>query len=56
MSAAGRDGMGIGHNRVRRLLRWMGLEAIYPKPRLSMANRMERRVYLNQRHTDFQSV
>lgn len=31
-----RKGIIIGHNRVRRLLRLMGLEAIYPKPRLSM--------------------
>jgi len=30
-----RSGVVIGHNRVRRLLRLMGLEAIYPKPRLS---------------------
>jgi len=30
-----RLGIGIGHNRVRRLLRLMGLEAVYPKPRLS---------------------
>jgi putative transposase len=28
-------GYGVGRNRVRRLLRLMGLEAIYPKPRLS---------------------
>jgi putative transposase len=30
-----RVGIRIGHNRVRRLLRRMGLEAVYPKPRLS---------------------
>ena len=30
-----RLGIRIGHNRVRRLLRLMGLEAVYPKPRLS---------------------
>ena len=30
-----RLGLRIGHNRVRRLLRRMGLEALYPKPRLS---------------------
>jgi putative transposase len=30
-----RLGIGIGHNRVRRLLRLMGLDAVYPKPRLS---------------------
>ena len=37
-------GIGIGHNRVRRLLRLMGLEAIYPKPRLSMPD-SEHRIY-----------
>jgi putative transposase len=31
-----RNGVIIGHNKVRRLMRIMGLEAIYPKPRLSM--------------------
>lgn len=31
-----RTGIVIGHNRVRRLMRLMGLEAIYPKPRLSL--------------------
>ena len=31
-----RNGVSIGHNKVRRLMRIMGLEAIYPKPRLSM--------------------
>ena len=30
-----RTGIVVGHNRVRRLMRLMGLEAIYPKPRLS---------------------
>jgi putative transposase len=30
-----RDGWGVNPKRVRRLLRQMGLEAIYPKPRLS---------------------
>lgn len=30
-----RLGIRIGHNRVRRLLRRMGLQAVYPKPRLS---------------------
>ena len=29
--------LGIGRERARRLMRWMGLEAIYPKPRLSRA-------------------
>jgi len=40
-----RDGMCIGHNRVRRLLRLMGLEAIYPKPRLSLPGGPEHRIY-----------
>ncbi len=31
-----REGVGIGHNKVRRLMRTMGLEAIFPKPRLSI--------------------
>lgn len=34
----------IGHNRVRRLMRVMGLEAIYPKPHLSRRGE-EHRVY-----------
>jgi putative transposase len=29
-----RQGLTIGHNRVRRLMRTMGLQAIYPRPRL----------------------
>lgn len=37
-----REGVIIGHNRVRRLLRLMGLEAIYPKPRLSMPDSQHR--------------
>jgi len=40
-----RQGYQIGHNRVRRLLRVMGLEAIYPKPRLSMPGGPEHRIY-----------
>lgn len=40
-----REGIRIGHNRVRRLLRLMGLEALYPKPRLSVPNGVEHRVY-----------
>jgi putative transposase len=40
-----REGLVVGHNRVRRLLRWMGLEAIYPKPRLSVPGGPEHRVY-----------
>jgi len=37
-------GICIGHNRVRRLLRLMVLEAIYPKPRLSIPD-SEHRIY-----------
>jgi len=33
-----REGVRIGHNKGRRLLRIMGLEAIYPKPRLSVSS------------------
>ena len=44
-AALGRRGLRIGHNRVRRLLRLMGLETLYPKPRLSVPSRMEHRVY-----------
>jgi putative transposase len=40
-----RLGIRIGHNRVRRLLRVMGLEAIYPKPRLSVPGGPEHRIY-----------
>jgi putative transposase len=40
-----RDGIRIGHNRVRRLLRLLGLEALYPKPRLSVPGGPEHRVY-----------
>ena len=39
-----RMGICIGHNRVRRPMRLMGLEAIYPKPRLSMPD-SQHRVY-----------
>jgi putative transposase len=41
-AAMQRMGINIGHNRVRRLLRLMGLEAIYPKPRLSMPDSQHR--------------
>ncbi len=44
-AALHRQGLRIGHNRVRRLLRLMGLEALYPKPRLSLPSRLEHRVY-----------
>jgi putative transposase len=40
-----RDGLRIGHNRVRRLLRRLGLEALYPKPRLSLPGGPEHRIY-----------
>jgi putative transposase len=40
-----RAGIRIGHNRVRRLLRVMGLETLYPKPRLSLPGGAEHRVY-----------
>jgi len=40
-----RKGIVIGHNRVRRLMRLMGLEAIYPKPRLSRPGGRENRKY-----------
>ena len=40
-----RKGLQIGHNRVRRLLRLMGLEAIYAKPRLSLPGGPEHRIY-----------
>ena len=39
-----RNGFKINEKRVRRLLRLMGLEAIYPKPKLSLGN-AEHRVY-----------
>lgn len=40
-----RTGIVIGHNRVRRLMRLMGLEAIYPKPRLSLPDDDNSRKY-----------
>lgn len=40
-----RQGIGIGHNRVRRLLRLMGLQAVYPKPRLSRPGGPEHRIW-----------
>ncbi len=40
-----RIGITIGHNRVRRLMRLMGLEALYPKPRLSSPSAQEHRTY-----------
>lgn len=44
-AALRRAGIRIGHNRVRRLLRLLGLEALYPKPRLSVPGGPEHRVY-----------
>jgi putative transposase len=38
----GRQGETVNRKRVQRLLRVMGLEAIYPKPRLSAAGRAHR--------------
>lgn len=35
----GRQGHAVNRKRVRRLLRLMGLEALYPKPKLSLAGR-----------------
>ena len=40
-----RQGLRMGHNRVRRLMRLMGREAIYPKPRLSVPGGAEHRIY-----------
>jgi putative transposase len=40
-----RIGVVIGHNRVRRLMRLMGLEAIYPRPRLSQLGGQQHRKY-----------
>ncbi len=42
-NALKRLGRCINHKRVRRLMRLMGLEAIYPKPRLSIANKEHRK-------------
>ena len=35
----GREGHDVNRKRVRRLMRLMGLEAVYPKPRLSLADK-----------------
>jgi putative transposase len=35
-----RQGYGVNHKRIRRLMRLMDLEAIYPKPRLSIPSRL----------------
>jgi putative transposase len=46
------QGYAVNHKRVGRLLRLMGLEALYPKPRLSMPGQGERRYpYLLRRLT-----
>jgi putative transposase len=44
-AALRRAGIRIGHNRVRRLLRLLGLEALYPKPRLRVPGGPEHRIY-----------
>jgi putative transposase len=38
-----RQGQEVNHKRVRRLMRLMGLEAIYPKPRLSLSNKAHKK-------------
>ena len=38
-----RHGEEVNHKRVRRLMRLMGLEAIYPKPRLSLSNQAHKK-------------
>ena len=37
------QGQEVNHKRVRRLMRFMGLEAIYPKPRLSCSNQAHKK-------------
>jgi putative transposase len=37
------QGHGVNHKRVRRLMRLMGLQAIYPKPRLSSSNQAHKK-------------
>jgi putative transposase len=44
-AALRRVGLRVGHNRVRRLRRLMGLETLYPQPRLSVAGGPEHRIY-----------
>jgi len=39
-----RQGYGVNHKRIQRLMRLMGLEAIYPKPRLSIPSK-EHKIY-----------
>ena len=38
-----RQGQKVNHKRVRRLMRLIGLEAIYPKPRLSLSNQAHKK-------------
>ena len=38
-----RQGQEVNHKRVRRLIRLMGLEAIYPKPRLNISNQAHKK-------------
>ena len=42
------EGYGVGPKRVRRLLRKMGLEAIYPKPNTSKTNTSKKGVVSNK--------
>jgi len=39
-----REGYGVNHKRIARLMRIMGIEAIYPKPKLSVGN-SEHKIY-----------
>ena len=39
------QGYAVGFKRVRRLMRTLGIEAIYPKPRLSRPNTESTRIY-----------
>jgi len=38
-----RQGLKVNHKRVRRLMRLMGLEAVYPKPRLSLSDQSHKK-------------
>lgn len=51
-----REGYTVNHKRVGRLLRLMGLEAIYPRPRLSMPGERERRYPYLLRHLAIEHV
>ena len=41
----GQQGEDVNRKRVQRLMRVMGLEAIYPKPRLSLAGDQGHKIY-----------